>query len=348
MKRWTQIQPETLGGTAHERAVNTAFGLPLEIDSGIDVPGIANLNAHAAHDAGTGPAAGRTDPTLGSPPPTRVRRDPRELDERWNRVEHTAERVRELRDGEVVLLTVAFAAPAGYLLNAPGFGRVLISPDGTELICDPEAGNSEWTALLTAQALPIAATLRGFEVLHASGVAMRGKAALFTGPPGAGKSSLAAALLRRGATLLSDDAVALELRDVTLLAHPGAGLLQLRAAEHERLSARERAVLGPATKFIDKQCYSPNTAASPVPFGELFLLERSVRDPAVERIETVDPFELLASTFNLSVRTPDRLVRHLDLAVALAATERIYRLRVQAGLNATALADMVLARMLAP
>jgi len=277
-----------------------------------------------------------------------VRQDPRELDERWSRVEHAPERVRELRDGTVVLLTVEFAPPAGYLLNAPGFGRILISSDGTELICDPEAGNSEWTALLSAQALPIAATLRGFEVLHASGVAMQGRAALFTGPPGAGKSSLAAALLRRGATLLSDDAVALELRGVTLLAHPGAGLLQLRAAEHERLSAQERAVLGPATTFIDKQRYSPSTAASPVPFGELFLLERSVQGPTVERIETVDPFALLASTFNLSVRTPDRLVRHLDLAVALAATERIYRLRVQPGLNATELADMVLERMLAP
>ncbi len=82
--------------------------------------------------------------------------------------------------------------------------------------------------------------------------------------------------------------------------------------------------------------------ASPAPFGELFLLERSTHGPPVERIEAVDPFALLASTFNLSVRTPERLVRHLDLAAALAATGRIHRLRVQPGMNATQLADTVL------
>ncbi len=67
---------------------------------------------------------------------------------------------------------------------------------------------------------------------------------------------------------------------------------------------------------------------------------------AIERIEAVDPFALLASTFNLSVRTPERLARHLDLAVALAATRRIYRLRVQPGTDATQLAEIVRERLL--
>ena len=48
-------------------------------------------------------------------------------------------------------------------------------------------------------------------------------------------------------------------------------------------------------------------SASPAPFGGLFLLERATHGPPVERIEAVDPFALLASTFNLSVRTPERL-----------------------------------------
>ena len=254
--------------------------------------------------------------------------------------------MRELRDGAAVLLTVELALPAGYLLHAPGFGRILIAPDGTELICDPEPGNWEWTTLLSAQALPLAATLRGFEVLHASGVMVRGRAALFAGSPGAGKSSLAAALLRRGAALLSDDTVALELRGGELIAHPGASLLHLRAAEHDRLSTRERAVLSTHTTFLGKQRYSPSVTASSTPFGELFLLERSTHGPPVERIEAVDPFALLASTFNLSVRTPERLVRHLDVAGALAATGRIYRLRVQPGMDATRLAEIVHERLL--
>ena len=61
----------------------------------------------------------------------------------------------------------------------------------------------------------------------------------------------------------------------------------------------------------------------------------------MERIDAVDPFALLGSTFNLSVRTPERLIRHLDLAASLAATGRIYRLRVQPGIDATQLADVL-------
>jgi hypothetical protein len=331
-----QIQPEAPAGPVRERAVNaTAFGLALEVDPTIKIPGIPVLDAPAV----TSQAQVQV--------PTRVRLDPRELERRWSSIEGTPERVRELRDGEAVLLSVELAPPAGYLLHAPGFGRILIAPDGTELLCDPEPGSPEWSTLLPAQALPLAATLRGFEVLHASGVVLGGRAVLFAGPPGAGKSSLAAALLRHGAAeLLSDDTVALEPRGGTLIAHPGAALLQLRAAEHERLSARERAVLGPPETFLDKQRYSPGVSVSPAPLRELFLLERSTHGPPVERIEAVDPFALLASTFNLSVRSPERLTRHLDLTVALAATGRIHRLRVQPGTDATRLAEIVRERLL--
>jgi hypothetical protein len=321
-----QIQPDAPASPAGERGtVGTAFGLSLDVDAAIKIPGM--LGAPGVRD----------------PSPTRVQLDPKELERRWSSAADAAECVRELRDAETVLLTVELAPRAGYLLHAPGFARILIAPDGTELICAPEPGSSEWSILLPAQALPLAATLRGFEVLHASGVVLGGRAALFTGPPGAGKSSLAAALLRRGeAELLSDDAVALQLlSDGALIAHPGAALLQLRAAEHERLSTRERALLGPPTTFLGKQRYSPSVSAAPAPFGELFLLERSTHGPPVERIEAVDPFALLASTFNLSVRTPERLARHLDLAAALAATGRIHRLRVQPGVDATRLAEIV-------
>jgi hypothetical protein len=341
-----QTQPEAPADPARERAARSAaFGLLLEVDPGIEIPGISDVDATGVGGLDI-PAPGSLISPPAAQPPTRVRLDPRELARRWNRAEHTSKRVRELRDGEAVLLSVELAPRAGYLLYAPGFGRILIAPDGAELICEPEPGCSQWTALLTAQALPLTATLRGFEVLHASGVVLQGRAALFAGPPGAGKSSLAAALLRRGAALLSDDTVALEPHSGGLIAHPGAALLQLRAAEHNRLSAGERAILGPPETFLDKQRYSPSVSASPAPFGELFLLERSTHGPPIERIEAVDPFALLASTFNLSVRTPERLTRHLDLAVTLAATERIYRLRVQPGMDATQLAEIVHERLL--
>jgi hypothetical protein len=316
-----------MGETAGERGrVLSAFGLQLDLDPRIEIPGLAG---------GGGVAAGSNARSA------RVWLDPEELERRWLPVSAEARRMRELGDGESTLLSVDLAEPAGYLLEATGVGRVLVSSDGSELLCDPDPARPDWAFILSAQALPLAATLRGYEVLHASGVVLGGEAVLFSGTPAAGKSSLAAALLRRGGQLLSDDAVALEWQRGSILAYPGAGSLYLRGAEQERLSDRERGQLGDSAPYLNRHRYAPAPAAEPAPFGALFLLERAGEGPMVERIEGGDPFALLGSTFNLSVRSAERLTRQLDAVGTIAATERVYRLRIRPGTNATALAAIV-------
>lgn len=62
-------------------------------------------------------------------------------------------------------------------------------------------------------------------------VAIEGRAILIEGAPGAGKSSLALALIDRGAVLVGDDGVSLEQDGARLLASPvaeTAGLLEVR------------------------------------------------------------------------------------------------------------------------
>jgi hypothetical protein len=69
------------------------------------------------------------------------------------------------------------------------------------------------------------------QVHHASAVAISGRAVLIEGPPGSGKSSLALALIDRGAALIGDDGVALEASQGRLLASPPpriAGLIEVR------------------------------------------------------------------------------------------------------------------------
>lgn len=56
------------------------------------------------------------------------------------------------------------------------------------------------------------------ELLHATAVAIGERAVLILGEPGAGKSDLALRLIDRGATLVSDDQVALSLKQGRLLA----------------------------------------------------------------------------------------------------------------------------------
>lgn len=62
-------------------------------------------------------------------------------------------------------------------------------------------------------------------------VAIRGRGLLIEGPPGSGKSTLALQLIDRGAALVGDDGVSLDLRDGRLWAAPPpniAGKLEIR------------------------------------------------------------------------------------------------------------------------
>ena len=66
---------------------------------------------------------------------------------------------------------------------------------------------------------------------NVTGVAIGGRALLIEGAPGLGKSSLALALIDRGAVLIGDDAIELVQQDGTLIAAPPpntSGLIEVR------------------------------------------------------------------------------------------------------------------------
>ena len=68
-------------------------------------------------------------------------------------------------------------------------------------------------------------------VLQATAVAIGGRALVIEGPPGAGKSTLALALIDRGAKLIGDDGVTLTAKNGRLVASPPpniAGKLEIR------------------------------------------------------------------------------------------------------------------------
>ena len=71
----------------------------------------------------------------------------------------------------------------------------------------------EWTATLR-----ILEHLSKFLHLHASGVSVDGKALLFTGPPGSGKTVMVLSLLLKGYSCLSDEIILID--PDTLTAHP--------------------------------------------------------------------------------------------------------------------------------
>lgn len=96
---------------------------------------------------------------------------------------------------------------------------------------------------------------------QATGVLVDGRVVLIEGEPGSGKSALALALIDRGAILVGDDGVALELRDGHLWASPPphtAGLIEIRNVGLARLPCSEGRVglvlrLDPlAPRFVER------------------------------------------------------------------------------------------------
>ena len=119
--------------------------------------------------------------------------------------------------------------------------------------------------------------------IHATTVAIGGRAVLIEGPSGAGKSDLALRLIDRGAVLVSDD--------YTCLASDGSTLYaQAPATIAGRLEVR-------GVGIVDMACHGPLPVALAVALGEPDRLpepqERLIADVAVPLV-MIQPFEASA------------------------------------------------------
>jgi hypothetical protein len=86
-------------------------------------------------------------------------------------------------------------------------------PEGSSL--------EEATSYLLGPVMGVLLRHRGIICLHASAVAINDRAVAFVGPPGAGKSTMAAALAQGGCRVLADDIATIEERDGVFYVHPG-------------------------------------------------------------------------------------------------------------------------------
>lgn len=105
----------------------------------------------------------------------------------------------------------------------------VLSGDGAEVRAawTPAVSDEDVAALLAGPILGRALRLRGVPCLHATALEAGGGAVALLGPSRAGKSTLAAALVRAGCRLLGDDLAALSPADGGFLVHPGQPRLRL-------------------------------------------------------------------------------------------------------------------------
>ena len=281
---------------------------------------------------------------LDRPPDTRLRRAPRaEIDRVWRDARPSALLERRLGDGRIGL-SVHRDAGIGFRVWAPRHGCYLVAPDGAHVAAAPPAGAPwRWERLVLAQVLPLAAALRGMEILHASAVEMAGQAVAFLGGSGVGKTTLAARIVARGARLVTDDVLAVDVTDGAVRAHRGGAVARVDPRELRAMTADERHALGAARARAEKWHVRPTLAPEELPLGLTYHLARrpEVDDVEIVRVHPYDPSLLLGSAFLSYLVDPERLRRQLDVCAAIADTTPLHQVRIGRGATSADVSEAV-------
>jgi len=164
-----------------------------------------------------------------------------------------------------------------FLLKISRVARFLIR-GGVEIVFEPEPGHDlgDVTLYLLGTCFAVLLQQRGSIVLHASAVSVGGRAMLFCGQSGAGKSTMAAMLCERGYALLNDDVCSLRPNAAGgYSVMPDGRMLKLWTASVEHLELEERR--GPAVRQATEKFYMtpPQSELEPQSVGGVYVLEEA-------------------------------------------------------------------------
>jgi len=213
------------------------------------------------------------------------------------------------------------------------------SPDTIEIQPAPGAREDYLAFPLLGPVMAWFLHLRGNLVLHASAVRWQGKSFAFLGDKMAGKSTTAAAFLRAGAGILTDDLLAFDMSD------PAAPLVQPAFAQLKLSDDAAEAVTVPGSEalplimegFPKRQHRLDRIEQVPARCDAFFVLERGGTAPSLEWLDGEGAFtSLMRFSYNTRFgRAPiamQQRARHFRHCVALANSSRVGRLTVPADL----------------
>jgi hypothetical protein len=151
-----------------------------------------------------------------------------ELLTNWHGVEGAGAWRGMLSDGNE--LVIERGESGGLLFSYGQLAQFRFDPEAGRLCCSPsQLAALEWQRVLLNRVLPHVSLAFGREALHAAAVQTPVGVVAIAAPGGAGKSTLAAAMVRRGHRFFCDDILVLAGGEGAVEAHPGAPHMSLDA-----------------------------------------------------------------------------------------------------------------------
>ncbi len=239
--------------------------------------------------------------------------------------------------------------PNGFFVRFDGYGDFDIQ--GSLIACAALPYVPEHTIrhLLLDQVLPALLGQRHSVVLHASAVALDGRAIAFLGRAGTGKSTLAAAMIERGAAVVTDDAVVIDTRRprAVVPTYPG---VRLWPDSRTLVRTRRRVSRSQVAHYSPKQRWAGDAVpfhADVLPLAAMYVIGRGNRGRFVSLSAREAMMALVCHSMTLDPTDREAMRRAFEIASATVARVVVTRLIVgpgRAGLRAAT--DAVLAREL--
>ena len=138
-------------------------------------------------------------------------------------------------------------------------------------------------------------------LLHASCIAIGGRAVLLTGSPGAGKSDLALRLIDSGAQLVADDQTMLQREKDMLLASPPAAIAGMIEVRHIGLVKMPFVESIPVRLYVELTPLDARIERLPEP-DSIFLLDRPVQRLRLPGFAASTPAKIRAVLLYLKIQ----------------------------------------------
>lgn len=203
----------------------------------------------------------------------------------------------------------------------PNVGKFLIQ-NGNKIFVDlePDVDKNILSAVIFGTVMSVILQQKGYLVLHASCVKLGDKTIAFLGHSGAGKSTICSAFHAQGYQVLTDDVMAIDIKENNFLVIPSVPEVKLYADSASKTNLNE-GKQSPFHLSTGKKVYQleQNFATEPAKLSKLYVLGRGGQNEISEIAPQNQFIELMRNTRAAnSLRSQDLELSHFQKSMALA------------------------------